>query len=315
MFNLSLDLPSSEKSISLQDHVYLVGSCFSDEIGVKLGTNKFNTLQNPFGTIYNPISIFKTLTGDLDPLNIIESQGVFYHWDCHGKLSALSKSVLTESVKSIMETSSQYLDNATHLVITLGTSHVYEYKKNGQVVANCHKVNGSDFSKRLLTADEIQLAFSDLYERLNPNLNIIFTVSPVRHIRDGLVENNLSKAILLQAVHEIVDGHKNIEYFPAYEIMIDELRDYRYYGEDMVHPSDQAVDYIWKKFTNVYFDADTKQFVNDWSKITQALNHKPFQAKSKQHQDFLSNIVDKVKALEGKVDVSKELATIQNQLL
>lgn len=314
MFKLNFDPSLSTAKINLRDHVYLVGSCFSDEVGSRLSTHKFNTLQNPFGTIYNPISIFKTLAGNLDPLNSVESHGVFYHWDCHGKISALSLDDLTQTVRSATETSSHFLDNSTHLVITLGSAYVYEHTETGRVVANCHKVVGSKFSKRLLTKEEIVQAFTVIYQNLNPNLNIIFTVSPVRHIRDGLVENNLSKAILLQAVHEIVAEHKNIEYFPAYEIMNDELRDYRFYAEDMAHPSHQAVEYIWQKFSSVYFDKDTKQFMKEWIKIMQALRHKPFQSKSKQHREFLRHTLSQLNAFKGKIDVSEELLSIQNQL-
>ncbi|MEP1094290.1 MAG: GSCFA domain-containing protein [Cyclobacteriaceae bacterium] len=314
MFKLNLDLSPSSSCISLEDKIYLTGSCFSDEIGTRLSTYKFDGIHNPFGTLYNPLSIFKTLLGDLDPSNIVENQGVFYHWDCHGKISSLTSDDLKKAVVTSLEASTNFLTNANFLIVTLGTSFVYESKDTGQVVANCHKVPTNKFNKRLLSKEEIVQSFASLHEKLNSNLKVIFTVSPVRHIRDGLVENNLSKAILLQSVHEIVNEYQNAEYFPAFEIMNDELRDYRFFAEDMVHPSAQAVDYIWQRFSDVYFDNDARSFIVDWTKIRHAMNHKPFQPKSTQHQDFIRRTIVKLHQLSDRVDVSQELNTLQNQL-
>lgn len=314
MFKLNFNLSPSNAKINLQDKIYLTGSCFSDEIGELLSAYKFNNIHNPFGTLYNPVSIFKTLNGDLDSSNILENHGVFYHWDCHGKISSLSDDDLNKTIASSLETSSNFLANTNVVIVTLGTSFVYELKDTGQVVANCHKVPTSKFNKRLLSKEEIVQSFAALHEKLNSNLNIIFTVSPVRHIRDGLVENNLSKAILLQAVHEIVNEYKNAEYFPAFEIMNDELRDYRFFAEDMAHPSPQAIDYIWERFSDVYFHDDSKSFIRDWAKIRHAMNHKPFQSESVQHQNFLKRTISKLHELSDKIDVSHELNTLQNQL-
>ncbi|MEP5611741.1 MAG: GSCFA domain-containing protein [Cyclobacteriaceae bacterium] len=314
MFKLNLDIPPSSSRISLEDKIYLTGSCFSDEIGARLSTSKFDNIHNPFGTLYNPLSIFKTLRGDLDPSNTIENQGVFYHWDYHGKISSLSDEDLEKKVVSSLSASNNFLANSKYLIVTLGTSFVYELNETSQVVANCHKVPASKFRRRLLDKDEIVQSFGSLHEKLNPNLTIVFTVSPVRHAKDGLVENNLSKAILLQAVHQTVNDYENVEYFPAFEIMNDELRDYRFFAEDMVHPSQQAVDYIWQKFSDVYFDDNLKAFIQDWAKIRHAINHKPFQPKSAQHIDFVKRTISKLHQLGDRVDVSHELETLQSQL-
>lgn len=314
MFKLTFDIPTSEKKISLRDPVYLTGSCFSDSIGEKLSLHKFKTLSNPFGTLYNPISIFKTLSTKLDPTHSIESQGVFYHWDCHGKISGLTKGELHDSVSHVSDNSLSFLENANFSIITLGTSFVYKLNSSGNIVANCHKLPSDNFSKFILSMDEITDSFKDLHETLKKNLTIIFTVSPVRHIRDGLVENNLSKAILIESVHELVSRYENVYYFPAYEIMNDELRDYRFFANDMVHPSPQAVDYIWEKFIQCYCDTETLKFMSGWNKIMSALQHTPFQPKSKEHQKFLNKTLEKLNELGKEVDVTREIETIENQL-
>jgi hypothetical protein len=314
VFKLDFQIPESENKISLADPIYLSGSCFSNEIGSKLNTFKFKTLCNPFGTIYNPVSIFKTLTGELDSDRIIESQQVYYHWDCHGNISGLSEKEVEEKVKIIQADSVEYLNNASYLILTLGSAFVYRESETNEIIANCHKLPSSYFKKVLLSQGEIVASYSALQKKFNNNLKIILTISPVRHIRDGLVENNLSKSILLEAVHEIVAQNENTEYFPAYEIMMDELRDYRFFARDMIHPSEEAVDYIWERFMETYFDTSTKKFVNDWNHILHAMKHVPFQPKSKKHQDFLKNTVGKLKEMQGTVDVSGELKFIENQI-
>lgn len=313
MYKINFDIPASSSKINLKDRIYLSGSCFSDEIGSKLVSNKFNVLSNPFGTIYNPISIFNTLKETLNDDRILMNQGVYYHWDCHGKISGLTEKELMNNLTSAQGVSNSFLDTSDLLVLTLGTSFVYKEKNTGAIVANCHKVQSSSFDKSLLTKDEIVTAFHDLKQSLKKNLQIILTVSPVRHLNDGVIENNLSKSILIQAVHEIVAGHNDVQYFPAYEIVMDELRDYRFFATDMTHPSGQAVDYVWDKFVNVYFDDETKSFVEKWGQITTALNHKPFQPKSIHHQDFVKKTIRQLNELKN-VDVSEEIEQLERQL-
>lgn len=316
LFNLEFNIPKSAKKITLSDSLCLIGSCFSDEIGAYLDGNKFDNLSNPFGIIYNPHSIFKLIAGQVEATNIIQSQEVFYHWDAHGHVSGLSAKDtenLFDQKKNSLQSS---LVKSNWLVITLGTAIVYEHGEVG-IVANCHKVPSSNFHKRLLNQDEIIGQFDKLHsylESINPTLSIILTISPVRHVRDGLMENNRSKAILLDAVHLIKDSYPNAEYFPSYEIIIDELRDYRFFESDMIHPSEAAVKYIWDRFGQTYFDQPTQDTLAEWNKIKAALNHRPFQPQSFSHQNFLKNTLEKLQKMNEKIDVSVELEQLKKQI-
>lgn len=318
LFKLDFDIPESPAKINLKDPVYLIGSCFSDSIGDRLRGDKFNCMSNPFGTIYNPISIFKLLRDELDAKNTIKSQGVLYHWDTHGRISGLNESELANTVEQTEKASSDFLANASHLIITLGSSLVYRLKTSKQVVANCHKVDSQQFSKEMLSVEEICEDWAKTYRallKINPNLKVIFTVSPVRHVRDGLIDNNLSKAILLQAVHRIVADNNRTSYFPSYEIMLDELRDYRFFASDLVHPSEEAISYIWKQFGCSYFDSKTLEFKNEWAKLKSSVAHKPFQPNSAEHQKFLQNTIQKLEHLKSEIDVTDELESLKKQLI
>ncbi|MEP1032129.1 GSCFA domain-containing protein [Ekhidna sp.] len=316
MFKLPFNIPRSLKKIDLSDPICLIGSCFSDEMSKHLSRNKFNHLSNPFGTIYNPHSIVKLLSGQVSSNRITESQGVSYHWDAHGVISGLSKKEVEKSFEHKQIELQNFLSSAKWLIITLGTSFVYVHSDAG-VVANCHKVPATSFKKRLLNQKEIIDQFSELHSHLsgiNQKLNILFTISPVRHIRDGLIENNRSKAILLDAVHTLTELYDNVGYFPSYEILIDELRDYRFYQSDMIHPSEEASEYIWNMFSDSYFDQETKKILSEWGKIRTALNHKPFQPKSEPHQKFLKSTLKKLLSMNGKMDVTVELEQLKNQI-
>ena len=270
------------------------------------------------GILYNPISIFKVLQNNVDVSHTVQSQSVFYHWDNHGKISGLSQSEVGNKVKSTMEESSKFTSNANYLIITLGTSIVYRLKTSNEIVGNCHKIPAKEFTKAMLSREDIITAFSKTYQHLirqNTTLQILFTVSPVRHIRDGLVENNLSKAILIETVHDLTSRYDQVHYFPSYEIMLDELRDYRFYSKDFIHPSKEAVDYIWGKFCETYMDTETIHFIKEWSKIKHALSHKPFQPRSEDHQKFIKQTMIKLESLKSKIDISTELETLQHQVI
>ncbi|MEO9999765.1 MAG: GSCFA domain-containing protein [Ekhidna sp.] len=301
----------------MHDKILLMGSCFSDEIGSLLAENKFNCLSNPFGTIYNPYSIFKLISDQASSGDVIESQGVYYHWDAHGAISGLTEQGTKELFKHKTKETQQFIRDAKWLIITLGTAHVYELS-DGRIVANCHKIDASKFHKRLLRQDEIVHQFKELHSHLTKtvtDIRVLFTISPVRHIRDGLVENNQSKAILIDAVRLLVDQYENVDYFPSYEILIDELRDYRFFSEDMVHPSRKAIHYIWQKFVDTYFKNETIAFLSDWQKIKTALQHKPFQPESDAHQQFLKATLRKLEKMNEKVDVTVEIELLKNQIL
>ena len=202
-------------------------------------------------------------------------------------------------------------------MVTLGTAHVYELKETGEIVANCHKFPQQNFNKRLLTVQEINNAFQQTYriiQKQNPHVNWLFTVSPVRHVKDGLVENNLSKSILIQSIAQMVTQNKNCQYFPAYEIVLDELRDYRFYKEDMIHPNDQAVNYIWRAFQRVGFNQATISFCEQWFKLLSSIRHKPLHVETKDHQVFLQATRSKLKELENMVDITAELEIIDAQI-
>ncbi|MEM8939108.1 MAG: GSCFA domain-containing protein [Bacteroidota bacterium] len=317
---LKLDLPiqSSFKKLKLSDAIYLIGSCFSDEIGKELILNKFRVLSNPFGTIFNPSSIFKILSGNIDPTNSVENNGVYYHWDAHSKVSSLDFQRIQKTIQEKITASEKFLEKSKWLIITFGTAWIYKQKSSKNIVANCHKVDTSEFYKELLDVKFIVDAFRDFKMHIiktNPHINIILTVSPVRHTRDGLVENNRSKARLIEAVHDIVERFENVDYFPAYETMIDELRDYRFYATDLVHPSDQAVDYLWSRLAETYFSSETLSFIKEWQPIKTALNHKPFQPKSKAHQKFLKETLVKLEKLNEKIDLSVEIEEIKSQII
>lgn len=317
MFNLKFDIPQSKTQINLKDKVVSIGSCFSDNIGQKLADNKFQILSNPFGTIFNPHSIFKILKNELDTHGVVENQGVFFHYDAHGEISALSKSELAELISKQTEILQNSLKETNWLIITFGTSFVYSHKRTGAIVANCHKMPQAEFDKGLLEPDNIieqYHACMQTLRSLNPNMNVLLTVSPVRHTKDGLHANNISKGILHHATSEILKQDPQAFYFPSYEIQMDELRDYRFYAKDLIHPSQEAIDYIWSRFCETYMDMDTLGFLHDWHKIKISLQHRPFQPQSSKHQFFLRKLKQDIENLKHKVDVSEELAEIESQL-
>ncbi len=322
MFKLSFDVHPLSESFTQEQSVLLLGSCFSENMGQKFEAHKFTALTNPFGTIYNPLSIFRNLRlsleqGDQSNHRITEHAGVFYSWDTHSAISSLNATELASNLDRVYANTGSFFESADWLIITPGTAWVYALEDSAEIVANCHKHPQHTFRKRLLTTEEIMEAFQAthaLLQAANPNVQILFTVSPVRHIRDGLVENNQSKSILLTAVHEIIGQNPNCHYFPAYEIMIDELRDYRFYAEDMIHPSQQAIDYIWGKFVKAACTPDTQQFLSEWQKIRAALNHRPFHPQSEAHQQFLKVTLSRLERLSNVVDVQAEIATLKNQI-
>ena len=321
MCHLSFRIPPAPSKMNLADSSLLMGSCFSDNIGKKMLDCKFDVASNPMGTIYNPISCFRILQNTLqkhhysDP---IENQGVFYDWNTHSELSALDPKELDQRVHDAYSQLAITLQQVDTIIITPGTAWVYELKTTGQIVANCHKVPQSNFRKRLLEVSEILESYEQLRKlmkerKLAPKW--IFTVSPVRHIRDGLIENNRSKAILHLAIRRITESYSDCSYFPGYEIQIDQLRDYRYYKRDLIHPSDEAIDFIWDRFVETHFDQDTIDFVQKWSKILRALDHRPNHPESEAHQKFIRETISKLEKLAKVVDTSVEIAQLKEQIV
>jgi hypothetical protein len=321
-FRTTVSISPASSQISLQTLVLTAGSCFADAIGLRLKQFKFDTLVNPFGVIYNPVSIHKALTyGILNKLpdddHYLIHQQVHRNYDFHSQFADLQKNTLTSSLNKIVNTAHHFLKNAEWAILTYGTAWVYTRKESGEVVANCHKMPAHLFSKSLLTEKEIVGSFGIFYERLlefNPDIKIILTLSPVRHIKDTLEMNSVSKSILRVACHHIAHDFKNVDYFPAYEIMMDDLRDYRFYKADMLHPTEVAEDYIWEKFAERYLAPDAQSFISRWKNIRTALYHKPFHATSAAHQQFLKQTLKKLEELKPAVNVDEEIAHIKLQI-
>lgn len=321
MFSLPFTPEPTAHKIRLKDTLFSMGSCFSDSIGQKLQEHKFNVLANPLGIIYNPYSIFKNLrlllSEGIDPENFIKTDDIYYHWDTHSTISGTN----LEAFKALLQQRSlharQNLTSASWIILTFGSIYVYKYRKTGKIVANCHKVPQKEFEKMELSIAEIVEDYRqtiELIRSINKEAHILLTVSPVRHVRDGLVANNYSKSALLQAVHQITKLDNRAHYFPSYEIMIDELRDYRFYKEDMIHPSDQAIQYIWERFVAACVDSDGQEFIQDWTRIRKSLAHRAFHPHASNHQQFLKSTIKKLEKLGTRVDVSSELEQIKKQL-
>ena len=271
-----IDIPASEWKIPAGAKVLLVGSCFADEIGEKMVRGGFEAMVNPFGTLYNPASIAASLlrsisekeyTADSVELIQSESDGMWHSWMHHSSFSSLDVATLVERINGTTHCVADFLREADVLIVTMGTAIIYRLKETGMLVANCHKQLDSLFVRERLNSYDIVDQWEmllQLLESVNPKLKVIFTVSPIRHKRDGYHVNQVSKGILLQGVDEIVNGKSSNSqcfYFPSYEIMMDELRDYRFYADDMIHPSEKAVEYIWQRFQDTYFDNKTKDAV------------------------------------------------------
>lgn len=320
MFRTELHIEPSEKKISLDTPVLSVGSCFSDNIGQLLQSYKFDIISNPFGVIFNPISNNKLLRSSIqnDPASTdgyLQNQDIHLHYDFHSQFGSANQGELENTIKSATTKTHIHLKKVKWLIITWGTAIVYERKDTGGIVANCHKVPAAQFGKRVLTQKEIIHDFEQLLKSLSPDIQVLLTVSPVRHIKETLELNSVSKSTLRIASHSLVNQHKNVHYFPSYEMMMDDLRDYRFYKSDMLHPTDEAIKYIWGKFAVSYFDQSTLEFVDKWEKIMKAINHKPFNVHSKSHQQFIQNTISEVLRFEDKVDIVNEVNQLKGQLI
>jgi hypothetical protein len=323
MFRTELNSKPSLVKMAHKDAVFTIGSCFSDNMAQKLELNKFRILGNPFGTVYNPLSIFKLLdyaieskTPDLE--SYVENDGLFANYDFHSSFSSLDKKNLESNISNQISLAATFIKETNWLIITFGTAYVYERQDTGNVVANCHKIPSSQFTKRLLTQKQILEGFQKLWASISkvlPKINIILTVSPVRHIKDTLELNSVSKATLRLSCHTLAQQYDQVSYFPSYEIMMDDLRDYRFYKSDMIHPSDEAENYIWNKFSSCWFDQSTLTFIEEWTQLRTAINHKPFNPESEKHQAFIKQTIDKIKKLDPTIDFNKELEILNNQLI
>lgn len=308
---LQTQIPLKEQAhnqIDYDSKLLLLGSCFSDNIGDKFKYFKFQTVVNPFGILFHPLAIENLITRSINKDYYTEDNLHFNNdqWSCldvHSKLNKLSQEELLTTLNTQINKTYQQLTTVSHMVITLGTAWVYRHIASDDIVANCHKLPQKQFVKELLSVEQISeslKAIICLVRSVNPKVNFIFTLSPVRHIKDGFVENTLSKSHLLAAIHHVVEPRDQHYYFPSYEIMMDELRDYRFYKSDMLHPNQVAVNYIWEKFQSVWISKEALHTAEIVNSIQAKKAHRPFNASSKAHQQFLTKLqleIDDLKKL------------------
>jgi len=299
--------------INHRNKIFLVGSCFTENIGDKLMAHKFRVLQNPNGILFNPVSVKEAIENYIAN-TIIDENNLFYlnegyhSWQYHSRFSGITAADAVNKINASTREAHQYLATTDFMIITLGSAWVYALTdkaanaKTGSVAANNHKAPADWFNRRLLTNEEVIAVISETVNRLqqfNPSIKIIFTISPVRHLREGFVENNRSKAALINGVHTVAGNFENVFYFPAYELVIDDLRDYRFYAEDMVHPNYAATNYVWEKFVAACIDAPAQQLMQQINEINAAINHKPFNPSSAAHQKFIQTNLGKIKELQA----------------
>lgn len=291
--------------LQVESKVYFAGSCFAENIATKMHQLRMKILLNPFGIIYNPIALADMLHMQINnkqiPIaDLFAVNGVYQNWHFHSKLGDVNPEAALQNMQHAIWQGHQFLPTANYLIITLGTAFVYELP-DGKIVANNHKMPAGNFTKRLLAVDEITVAWNAILAELkliNPNLIVIFTISPVRHMRDGVVENNLSKATLIQSVHKIIAANTECYYFPAYELMMDDLRDYRFYAADMIHPNQVAIDYIWERFVSAYTSKDFGDFQLAMEILNAAKAHQPFHPNSEAHLLFKQQQLEKIKKFQ-----------------
>ena len=303
----TLHLKKESRQIDYQSRMTLLGSCFAEHIAQKLNYFKFSNLSNPFGVLFHPIAIENLLKRSLSGPDYTADE-VFCHneiWQCydaHSDMNHITEEGIVENLNRSLADTDQQINKSTHIIITLGTAWVYRHLQTDHIVANCHKIPQREFSKELLSVKKVIKSLEQITEHLstaNPDVVILFTVSPVRHLKDGFVENSQSKSHLITAIHQVVDK-KQIFYFPAYEIMMDELRDYRFYGRDMVHPNEVAIDFIWERFKEVWVSDSVYAVMKEVELIQKGLQHRPFNLESAQHKRFLQDLQQKIRELRQK---------------
>jgi len=283
----------------------LCGSCFVENIGKKLENGCFNVLVNPFGILFNPYSLAKSIENIIDNKPITADELIFHHglyhsFSHHSCFAHPEQNVCVEQINRATAHAHQFLKEANLLIITLGTSWVYRHKHSGNIVASCHKIPQQEFEKELLSVEQITETLSAMMQRLsafNKGIRIVLTISPVRHIKDGVVENQQSKSSLILSVKRLVERFAYCFYFPVYELFMDDLRDYRFYASDMLHPSETAIQYVWERFCETFFNQETQLVLNEVEKLYTASQHRPFHATSDEYQAFRRQCQEKARLL------------------
>ncbi|RRO20862.1 GSCFA domain-containing protein [Flavobacteriaceae bacterium 14752] len=298
-------------SMSHKDKIFFIGSCFAENIGNRFLYNKFNTRINPFGILYHPLAIKKSVDIALNEnfdvsVDTFQFNELWSHFDSHSKLSRPNKNDFIDVLQKARLSTKQNIESANFIFITLGTAWVYRHIERDRIVANCHKLPQKYFSKELLTLEVVQDALSDLVSQIskvNPEVKFIFTLSPVRHLKDGFVNNQLSKSILHLAIQSTVNSFKQAFYFPSYELLLDDLRDYRFYKNDLLHPNDLALDYIWSKVNEVFFRENTRSVLKQIDVISKRLNHRFFNPESEASIKFNQHTERLIQDLENKISI------------
>ncbi len=319
-----IPLTKAQNPIDYKSHLLLLGSCFVENMGEKFSYFKFQSVQNPFGILFHPLAIENLISRAVQQQKYLEEDIFFLNerWHCfdaHSDLSSESKEQLLQNLNEGLEYTLLQLKKASHLIITLGTTWVYEENKSKKAVANCHKVSQKEFTKKLLSIENIEQSLTNtiqLITTINPKVEFIFTISPVRHLKDGFTDNQLSKAHLMTALHKVLNSPLFLNavaerslsevpplgvrglLFPSYELMMDELRDYRFYAADMVHPNQVAIDYIWEKFKYAWISEEAQSLMVEIENIQKGLQHKPFNAASEAHQQFSNKLETKIQSLK-----------------
>ncbi|OFY85023.1 MAG: hypothetical protein A3F72_04555 [Bacteroidetes bacterium RIFCSPLOWO2_12_FULL_35_15] len=317
-FHLQFPITPFPEKIKYSQPFLFLGSCFAENIGETMQDYKFNVKINPHGVLYNPLSITVALRRYMENKEMQENDLFFANdcwnsWEHHSRFSNISKQDCLEEINQNISTTHEDLKKVEWLFITFGSAFVYKRKDTGGLVGNCHKIPQKEFTKHLLTTNEIIVDYNNLIKEvhlINPKLKIVFTISPVRYMRDGALENTRSKARLVEAVHELVDIHANAFYFPAYELVIDDLRDYRFYKTDLVHPNEQAIEYVFEKLMTASFDEETKSLFEKIKELKAAASHRPFNSTTASHKKFKATYLDRCIQLKEKfpyLDLSDEV--------
>ena len=324
----TVDIPDNGWRISYNDRLMLIGSCFTENIGDKFNSIKFNIDINPFGIIYNPSSIAKSLDRLIEGKpyvieDLVEHQEQWHSFDHHSRFSGNTADEALKKMNERLTHSGEFLRNATHLIITFGTAWLWERKTTGEIVSNCHKFPASNYKRIRLTPGEIIEIYRETLTKLwkfNHEVKVMFTISPVRYMKDGAWENQLSKSTLQLVVYRLLSGFGNERcfYFPAYEIMMDELRDYRFYAPDLIHPNQTAIDHIWEKFTKRFMNEKTLNLSRQITKILKAKSHKPFNKNTEAYKKFISSTLEDVNNIIISfpyLNIEEEKQYFENELL
>jgi hypothetical protein len=298
-FRTIVPIEKYKAPIDYQSQLFLIGSCFTEHISKKFNYFKFRNCSNPFGVLFHPLAIENILERAVNQKAFTENeliceQELYHCFEVHSEFSSLSPQDLLERLNQRLKETHLALQNASHIIITLGTSWVYRHLESDKIVANCHKIPQRTFGKELLSVAEIRNSLERIIQ-LFPDKNVLFTISPVRHIKDGYFENNVSKSHLFSAIYSILSN--KVRYFPSYEIVMDELRDYRFFTEDMIHPNVVAIDYVWKRFSENYLAENTHPILKEIDSIQKALQHRPFNPDTEAHQNFIENTQKRIEKL------------------